>query len=256
MTKAQVNAVIPQILTSLEKANYIVSGPEDIAALTAAALIGEQVPATYLRVLIANTQLRSGMEAPRVSTLRGKPPVVEDMKADLELMNTVHGEFYAQVLRTIVQRDPDIADEKGLRRSEAKRRALERNKRSNKFRQAKSVLAKYIKAGGNFRTLCVCSVSRPQLRSFVLQARKESKEVTPQDEAKRHSARVVRIVESLREESEALAQLTVQDVIGQLSNMFDLKTTSSSRKAIEEGSLLKTADGIFWPVTHEAHMTQ
>jgi hypothetical protein len=250
-----VSALVPQIITNLEKSNYVANGPEDIAALVAASRLGEQVPSTYLRVLIAGVQVRSGMDAPRTSALRGKAPAVEDLDKDLKTIAEVHNEYYTVVLKTVTT--PDIADDKGLRRVEAQRRAQERNKRSNFARSAKSVLVKFVKSGGNFRTLCVCSVTKPQLRGYIHQIQKDTKAITPADEARRHSSRLVRIVESIRKESEALAQMTVQDVIGQLSNMFELKPTSSARKAFEEGTLLKTPDGIFWPVHQpEAHMTQ
>lgn len=258
-TKTQTNAMVPTILASLEKANYVISGPEDIAALTAASLIGGEVPATYLKVLIANVQVRSGMNSPRTTVLRGKLPTVEDTKADLEVISAVHAEFYSQILRTIIQRDPSIADEKGLRKPEAKRRAQERNKRSNYARQAKSVLTKYVKAGGNFRALCVCSVTKQSLRRWIRSVQRSAGEVTPQEEAKRYSSRLVRIVESIREESEALAQLTAQEVIAKLADMFGDKTTTSLKKAAEEGIILKRGGSMFWPVQAEhppAHMTQ
>lgn len=255
-TKTQIDKALPQIVTALEKNDYLVRGPEDIAALAAASLLGEQVPSTYLRVLVASVQVKSGMESPRHSAYRGKVPAVEDVAADLTLISDTHQEFYGEILKVIVRNDPSIADEKGLRRPESKRRAKERNDRSNKFRQSKSVLSKFVKAGGNIRTLCVQSVTKQQLRGFILQAQKGTEEATPQQEAAKHSARIIKIIEGIREESDTLAQLTIQETIGRLAGMFDTKTTTSAHKAVEQGMLLKVGGNTFWPASHEAHMTQ
>jgi hypothetical protein len=249
----QANNVIAQ----LEKRGYLVKDNSDITALAKAALVGDKVPGTYLRALVASAQVRTGMEAPRTTALRGRIGEPADIDADVATVTAVHDEFYALVLKAVTTED--IAPEKGLRKAEAARRAKERNRRSNFARSAKSTLTKFVRAGGNIRGLCVLSVTKRQLRELTAQ-KQGTQAASTEEQAKRFGARIVRALEEMKEQDEGLAQLALQAAITELSarsaDWFSKRPTTSAKKAQEHGQLLKTEDGLFWPVSLEPKFEQ
>lgn len=242
------------IVQTIEKRAYLIKDTGDIEALAKAALLGDQIPGTYLRALIATTQVRLGLDEPRTSALRGRIGPPEDSEADLEVLKAVHAEFYAAVLTAVTT--PDIASTAGLRKAEAARRAKERNRRSNFARSAKSTLAKYIKSGGNVRGLCVTSVTKQQLRDLTAKATGGAQELSLETRAKRFASRMVKQLEGLHEQDADLAQAALHQALMQLSSRsaewYGSKPTTSVKKAVEQGQLLKTADGLFWPVSVES----
>jgi hypothetical protein len=243
------------LITALEKRGYLIKDNADITALAKAALVGDKVPGTYLRALIASTQVRLGMDAPRTSALRGRIGEPDDRDSDVAVVTAVHDEFYAIVLKAVTTED--ITPEKGLRKAEQARRAKERNRRSNFARSAKSTLVKFIRTGGNVRGLCVLTVTKRQLRELTAQKQGKST-LTTEEQAKRFSVRIVRALEEMKEQDEGLAQLALQAAITELSSRsadwFSKRPTTSARKAIEQGQLLKTSDGLFWPVSLESKL--
>lgn len=244
------------IVQTIEKRAYLIKDTSDIEALARAALLGDQIPGTYLRALIATAQVRMGMDEPRTAALRGRIGPPEDAEADLEVLKAVHSEFYAAVLTAVTT--PDIASTAGLRKAEASRRAKERNRRSNFARSAKSTLAKFIKSGGNVRGLCVTSVTKRQVRDMTSKA--GGVELSMETRAKRFAARMVRQLEGLHEQDTDLAQMALQQALMQLSSRsaewYGTKPTTSVKRAVEQGQLLKTADGLFWPVSVESKLEQ
>jgi len=240
------------VIAALEKRGYLVKDSSDITALARAALVGDKVPGTYLRALVATSQVRVGLESPRTSALRGRIGEPDDIDADIAAITAVHDEFYALVLKAVTTED--IAPEKGLRKAESARRAKERNRRSNFARSAKSTLVKYVRAGGNVRGLCVLTVSKRQLRELT--AQKQGKHTaSAEEQAKRFGTRIVRALEEMKEQDESLAQLALQEALQALSirsaDWSSKRPTTSAKKAIEQGQLLKTDDGLFWPVSLE-----
>lgn len=243
------------IVQTIEKHGYLIKDTSEITALAKAALLGDQVPGTYLRALIATSQVRLGMDEPRTSALRGRISPPEDSDADLETIKAVHSEFYSAVLSAVTT--PDIAQTSGLRKAEASRRAKERNRRSNFARSAKSTLAKFVKAGGNIRGLCVTTITKRSLRELTAKAGgAETKEQSIETRAKRFASRLVRQLEGLHQEDADLAQMALQQALTQLSSRsaawYGSRPTTSIKRAVEHGQLLKTADGLFWPVSLES----
>lgn len=241
------------IIQSIEKKSYLIKDTGDIEALAKAALLGDQVPGTYLRALIATTQVRLGLDGPRTSAVRGRVAPPEDSEADLEVLKGVHAEFYTAVLAAVTT--PDIAATAGLRKAEAARRAKERNRRSNFARSAKSTLAKYVKLGGNIRGLCVTTITKRALRDLTAKAG-GAPPLSMETRAKRFATRMVKALEGLHEQDTELAQMALQQALTQLASRsaewYGAKPTTSIKRAVEHGQLLKTADGLFWPVSQEA----
>lgn len=245
------------IVQTIEKRGYLIKDTNDIEALAKAAYLGAQVPGVYLRSLLATTQVKIGMAEPRTTPLRGRVSATDDIDGDLEALNEVHKQFYAAVLHAITT--PDIAATPGLRKAEASRRAKERNSRSNYARSAKSTLAKFIKAGGNVRGLCVTTITKAALREMTAKAG-GAQEISPETRAKRFASRLVKQLEELHQEDTDLAAMALQQALYQLSarsaEWFGSKPTTSVKRAVEYGQLLKTADGLFWPVSAEAKLEQ
>lgn len=205
-----------------------------------------QVNGTFLRVLIAGTQIAMGTQ-PRLRASRDKLPDF-DVTEDLRTLNKVHLHYYEVILDAIVT--DDIRDNPKLRQAEKSRRAMERNRRTNFARTAKATLVAYVRAGGNVRSLVVPTVTKASLRAFAEQAR--SKEVAKQEPKERVQTFVDRImtrVEALRKDDEAIAADVAQLLILQLTDVAKCeKFTKSPKKAADEGIPLELEGRIWLPL--------
>lgn len=110
---------------------------------------------TYLRVVLVAVQAALGNK-------RGRQPSVE---SQLSVLEKAHEKYYAAVLRGVTT--DDIAKDEDLEPTEASRRALERNRRSNFARSAKTSLANYARAGGDLRALEPELVTKASLRAAL-----------------------------------------------------------------------------------------
>lgn len=206
---------------------------------------GQQVEAsrgTFLKVEVASLQNALGM-APR-QRQGGKPQkfATDEVMAKY---NEVHKHLYSLVLEAVVT--DDIKDGPKLRKAEKTRRSLERNRRSNFARSAKSTLAAFIRAGGNVAALVVPQVSKGELASQT----KRLKPAVQEDRsvlADRICSRMVKQLDKIREEDHELAQQVAQRLTVQLSPVTTEKTTKSATKAADEQIPLRVGDSIFLPM--------
>lgn len=198
--------------------------------------------ATFLRVEVASLQAALGIK-PRQRDY-GKPQHF-DRDTVMSTYNDVHARLYALVLDAVVT--DDIRDSAKLRKAEKSRRAIERNRRSNFARSAKSTLAAFIRAGGNVAALVVPAVTKGSLAEQT----KKLKPAVAQDRnelADRICTSMVNRIEKLREEDHELAQLVSQRLTVQLSPVTTDKTTKSPTKSVEENIPLRMGEGIFLPM--------
>lgn len=167
---------------------------------------------TYLRVEVAAAQAKTG------TAKRGR----HSKESQLTILKEVHAGFYAAALRGLIQADPTIAQEEGLESAESSRRALERNRRSTRYRTSYRELVGFVERGGDLRTLDVETVSKAGLRSF-------GKAPEPEDRTERSLERaqgaILRAINRLARASpdDALERLdtlmaTLQTRRGELAN--------------------------------------
>lgn len=156
------------IQQTIAKAHYVATEAqvEDLAVAQWQCAHGlEAHNATYLRVILAQAQARTG------TAKRGR----HNKEAQLEVLKDVNGIFYAAVLRGLVKADPAIALEDGLESKEKSYRALERNRRSTYARTSYRELVGFVQRGGDLRTLDVETVSKASLRAFGKPAESEDR---------------------------------------------------------------------------------
>lgn len=220
------------LFKTISARNYLATNEQLVqlaqGALEADARIGN-TNATYLRVLVANTQNALGME-PRMRAARKSTSY--EQSEQIGALTEVHSRMYAVILSAITT--PDIADRPGLRLQEKKRRAKARNDRSNFARTAKSSLLAFIKVGGNVGDLVVATVSKPELRAYVIKRR------SPADKDAARAAQVDRIVratmarvEAVKEEDEESARQIAQKLVLQLTEITCEKSTTSPSKSVK-----------------------
>lgn len=173
----------------------------------------ERIGLTYLRVLLVGVQAVIGGG-------KGYKPVrrlVNGTKAaHLEALGSVHKRFYAAVVRGVTT--PDIAPNDKLERGEQRARTLARNRRSNFARTAKSVLAAYIKAGGDVRMLDPEKTTRDPLAATVRAKRGVSE---PGYKVGRHARAITRLLEHEAQEDPDAARAEMQRVIEELQAALD-----------------------------------
>lgn len=113
----------------------------------------------------------------------------------IECVKGVHDRLYAVVLAAITT--PDVIADDKLAKEERQRRSLERNRRSNFARTAKSEIMGYLEAGGSLGQLNPATVSKEELRDYAKQQREEQ---TPEVAAVGLETRLERVLKAMVEE--------------------------------------------------------
>lgn len=147
------------IQTVIARANWVATEAQ-VENLAAAGYSvdaqGELINVTYLRILVVDVQSQVGTKR------RGRQPTAG---SQLAVIDRSHERFYAAALRGVTT--PDIQVEEGLEPAERSRRALERNRRSTRYRSAKTTLVNYVRGGGDIRMLVPAEVTKAALRAAV-----------------------------------------------------------------------------------------
>lgn len=149
-----------QEYTQLKETGYL--APDSVVIALArdysdATVTGNIVRGTYFRVLLAHSQ--KALTDVLGDALK---PEKETM---LTVVKTTHDRLYKLILNAVTT--PDIAAEDNLSDDERARRTLERNRRSNFARTAKSVLMAYANAGGELLLLKPEETTKEQLREWM-----------------------------------------------------------------------------------------
>jgi len=168
-----------------------------------------RVGMTYLRVLVTACQSVTGNKKTRGSSRLDQSAIVED----------VANKYYAAVLRGVTT--SDIAADVAQPKEEQTRRARERNRRSTFARASKSVLAAFVKAGGDLRELDAETVTRDPLAKFVRESRGER---AARFEIERRITAIIRIAGQDPE----TARLDLGEAIEALQNAMDALSPSGN----------------------------
>lgn len=148
------------IVDNVEASNYVAT-PAQVEQLAAfywdAVNRSVQVTVSYLRVIIVACQAKLGTKRTRTKV---------DIEAQQSVLDEVHSTYYAAVLNGVTT--PEIAEDFKLSRDQQALRALERNRRSNFARTAKSAIDSFIRFGGDLRGINALTVTKQQLRDFAM----------------------------------------------------------------------------------------
>jgi hypothetical protein len=241
-------------ISTIEQKNFLATD-DDVERLARefrdAQALGRSTAGTYLKILLAAVQVALTGK-PVLRAPRGPAPVLDDiLKAEhREALEAQHERLYAAVLRGAVT--PDIEPGDGLKPDEARRRAIERNRRTNYARTAASTLRAYIRAGGDVRRVAVPAASKGSLA-----ARTSPAPQAPEEAVKRrvHAAagRLTAAVEELAQVDKAMAREALQgameEVAGLLSKYGGTPVTRPEQ-AVGQHRVLRTPVGLFWPMEH------
>lgn len=230
------------IVDQLTAANFVVSSDAQVEALAkvnlGAVQTQENVRGVYLKVLVAGVQQDTKPVGRRKAG---------DSAAALE---KVHERFYAAVLRAITT--PEVADDPSLDQETKTLRTLERNRRSNFARTARSVLKGFLSAGGDIHSLDATKVTKNELRAFTA-----SKVIPPAgaEELEHKStlavSRVEEVARQLADTDKELAVQVVEEAMAKLANLlaeFGRDPTKSTVISIREHRPLRLDEGTFWPM--------
>lgn len=199
----------------------------------------DSVRGSYLRALVAEIKKTA------------KPAKRGRLSEVADVLGQVHERFYAAVLRGVTT--PEVADDETLDREIRTTRSLERNRRSNFARSAKSLLNKFIDAGGDIQTLNAATVTKAELQAFVLsmKQRLNATGVTVEHKAQLAMARVEEAARELADDDKDAAVAMVSETMAKLTNLLSelgRDFTTKTLVAVKEHRPLKLNEGMFWPM--------
>lgn len=235
----------------IERANYLAK-PDDVTALAAAHLEAQQAVSKthgiYFRILLASTQHAiCGKTTLRARSGEGGEI---DTAKHLECFEAVNASLYAAVLRATVP--PELEASERLSADEARRRSLERNRRTNFARSAATTLRQFIKRGGNILRLAVPAATKSAVAGMTPAA--DGDRAPSEDRARKKvqaaAQRIIATAEVIAESDRTSAISVLQDTLSRVAGAllkFGGKTTTKPDVAVEEHRLLKTPNGTFWP---------
>lgn len=131
------------IVKTIITANFMAT-PIQVERLAAQVVDGQQADGTYLRVVLAHMQSRLGR--PRMRRRAA------DKDSVLEVLNAIHTDLYAAVLKGVGGDDIETA---------------ERNRRATFARTATSTVRYFIANGGDIRSVDVPNITKAGLRKAV-----------------------------------------------------------------------------------------
>lgn len=217
------------------EARSFVATPADVEALARQLIAGSQVPATYLRALIATTQSELGVEPRQRSGKIGKIDA-DTIQLHLTTLESVHDRFYTIVLRVA---------------QETYRGARERNAATNFARTALSTLRSWIKAGHDVRDLAAARASKGSLRRAVPRSRagpaRRPKALMRRVETM--TARLDAVVAEIPEANRGDVRPAIEAAIQKLASYLMAWGGPAVREpvvAAREHRPLKTRAGTFW----------
>lgn len=250
------------VIDTIQKANYSATDA-DVETLArqyqSAAESQGTTRGVYLRILLAATQV-SIAEHVTLRARRGKTRVIpeSDRAAQLEKFEACNTRLYAAVLRGVG--GEELEDREGLKPEERRRRALERNRRTNFARSAAATLRAYIRAGGDVTALPVPTVTKGAIAKATSMPDRPAS--SPAELARRRiqraAERLSSLVESLAGTDKARAVEALRlamEPVTDLLRKYTGRPVTKPDQAIAEHKMLKTSVGMFWPASVE-HRTQ
>jgi hypothetical protein len=229
------------LIEELTKAHFLATD-EQVRLLAGRYATGLQaqdsVKGCYLRVLTAAT-IKAAKPA------KGKPSEI------MAHLDAVHESYYAIVMKGVTT--PDIADDESLDQEQRTMRSLERNRRSNFARSAKTALTNYLKAGGDLFQLDPDTLTKRELQAFVTAMRnKEAEPKTLKHRAELAVSRIEEMCRELADEDKEAAMVTVQELMARMTNFMaemGRDATTKTIVAVKEHRPLRLREGMFWPMS-------
>lgn len=180
-----------------------------------------------------------------------------DSAAQMAALKAVHRAFYPIVQEATTT--PEIRLDKKVPPAERKRRALERNRRTNFARHAYSTIRRWLKASGHdLLKLDAKTVTKPQLLADAAPIKPHA--LTPQ----RIQARADRLIDQLvgftkqiAKADQAQAARVVEAAMQQLLKFTtaNVQATTDASVAAREGRPLRVGKNVFMPTTEAMRKT-
>jgi molybdenum-dependent DNA-binding transcriptional regulator ModE len=197
---------------SLESKDFLAS-PTDIEKITRdvmqAQATGSSGRASYLKALAAVTRQELGMGAVRKHP---QPVTHEERARHTDALEAVDKRFYAIVLRTIGD----------------KCSAIERNRRSNFARSARSMLLSWIRAGNDIAALDPARVTKASLVVDTRARRLPSTHILTK-QANRYIEHFEGVLEKMAEADEDAAAETLKEAVEHFQELHAQLTTGKRR---------------------------
>lgn len=255
-----VSDTLGSLLPPLEDNLYLVSDADlaKFAVVTVAVTDTLQgFRQAYMRVLLAGTQIAIGIAKPTQRTPKNYSTLKDDVRAtQLRALADTHARYYSIILAAVTT--PDIVDSLRLGADERKRRAVERNRRSNYARSAKSTLSAYLNVGYDLCELNVLKASKSMVRGLVAQRKTPSGEEMVGALPERIEAAVKRITgyaSTLAADDAAKATEVIQGAMSQLGDILldmGMKPTKRLDVGVREHRPVMLTEGMFWPILGSA----
>lgn len=251
-----VTETLGTLLPPLEENLYLVSDADLAKFAVVSVAVADTLQTfrqAYMRVLLAGTQVAIGIAKPTQRTPKNYSTLKDDVRAtQIRALNDTHARYYSIILAAITT--PDIVDSLRLGADERKRRSIERNRRSNYARSAKSTLAAYLNVGYDLCELNVLKASKTMVRGLVAQRKTPSEEEMVGALPERIEAAVKRITayaSTLSADDAAKATEVIQDAMSQLGNILldmGMKPTKKLDVGVRENRPVQMNEGMFWPI--------
>lgn len=211
----------------------------EIRALARQTVDGRQAIATargaYLRALVETSQAELGGKA--------------DQAAQLAALKTVHRKFYPVVQEATTT--DDIAHSSKVAPAERKRRALERNRRTNFARSAYGTIRRWLRAEGNdLMKIDAKTVTKSQLLSEAPPTRKHAlTKDRVQARANKLIGGLLGFTRQIARMDQAQAASVANDAIEQLVKLLAATATATrdAKVAAQEQRPLQVGGNLFWP---------
>jgi len=219
--------------TNLAKAGWL-ANDATLAALAKDYADGraqaDTVSGSYVRILFAHVQRELVTAGVKRAT----------QERSIEALEAVHAHMYTVILAAVTTADVKHSDD--LPAKEQTRRALERNRRTNFARSAKSTLLAYIEAGGKISGLRPADITKERLRAFY----KPKDPLTPQERAFKATTRIERILKALAvEDMEAaveLARMVQTRVAAMVARPTPAAESSKPRRIVPKGKTVRRGE--------------
>ncbi|HEX2615847.1 MAG TPA: hypothetical protein VHL10_10170, partial [Nitrososphaera sp.] len=213
------------------------------------------VNASYLRVLTAGVQhdLVGNVRLRAARNALDKPDA-DQIDKQLKSVEKIHDLYYAAIVAEVI--DDTIKDNPRLQKEERNRRSLERNRRTNFARSAKSTLVSYIKAGFDVTALVIPTLTKRSIYEAVQATRPSDSESTKASVLRKFDAAVdsvqaaakalcERDAEAAREKLQALLSTITALLVG-----TGVQPVNKASVAVANRVPFREGRNIFWPTDH------
>lgn len=222
---------------SIETKQYIAT-VDDIRKLVRQGVNAEQGLAStrglYFRTLIGTCQAELGADTDQLKALKA-----------------LHKRFYPVVLEAVTT--PDIAAANHIAPEEKRRRALERNRRSNFARSAMGTIRRWLQVSGHdLRTLKPAKASKAQLEADTPK-KAGSRKMVPEKAQERVRVvleRMLTMTRALADAAPEVARETLNEALNRIGQeLFAGAVTPTTNPVVstQERRPLRVGKAVFWP---------